>query len=76
MSAHRITFLQEVLRDAVNRGDYHLEMDVREELTKLIHGPSDHDGDDGDTESDMVPSSTPGAAEVTKAFRHVTLSAI
>lgn len=69
MSAHRIAFLREVLQDAVTRGDYHLEMDVREELTNLLHGPSDHDGDDGDTESGTVLSSTPGASEAAEVFR-------
>jgi hypothetical protein len=29
------TWLLEVLRDAEERGDYHLEMDVKEQLTEL-----------------------------------------
>ena len=28
--------LREVLKDAEKRGDYYLEMDVKEELTKLL----------------------------------------
>lgn len=28
--------LEEVLKDAVERGDYYLEMDVREALTELM----------------------------------------
>jgi hypothetical protein len=31
----RRTWLLEVLRDAEERGDYHLEMDAKEQLTKL-----------------------------------------
>ena len=65
---NRITFLREVLQDAVDRGDYHLEMDVREELVRLMH-PSDHDGDDGDTEPVEPMASTPGAAEAAEVFR-------
>lgn len=31
----RCLFLREVLKDAEERGDYHLEMDVKEELQQL-----------------------------------------
>lgn len=47
------TRLREVLQDALNRGDYYLEMDVAEMLVSLRDRwyASDDGSDDGDTET-------------------------